>query len=222
MKDEVAPEKFRLLGGGCDDLLGAIRLVEADSNMQLTASSISSPYMKYFIVFGFGALFFGTIAIRNPGSSFLSLRGFLFFSPVFIAIWLMALFADWYARQRESEVLPLLVFEGSTITHVRGKEIRKDCTAVEFYLIHAFNSPHGEVVELQMHDKRTFSERYMVVSEISGGQYTLRNFLARIGESKGIDIYFVRTDGPQGRRPFVVKSAKRMTTAHARMGENRE
>jgi hypothetical protein len=50
MNHEVAPEKFRLLGGGCDDLLGGeIRLVEAESDMKLTASSISSPYMKYFL-----------------------------------------------------------------------------------------------------------------------------------------------------------------------------
>lgn len=85
-------------------------------------------------------------------------------------------------------------------------EIRKDCNAVELYLIHAFNSPHGEVVELQMHDKGTVSERYLVVSKISGAQYTLRKLLARIGESKGIDIYCVRSDGPQGGRPFLVKS----------------
>ncbi len=210
MNRDVPPDKFRLLGGGNDDL-GAIQLIATESKILLTTTSLSTPLLKYVIVLGMGAFFFGSIAFSNPGSDLLSWRGVLFFSPVFIFIWAMTLFVDWYTQYRESAMLPLLEFNGSTLVRLRGEGISMDCGAIELYLIHAFNSLHGEVVELQLHEVGDSSARRLVVSLPPGDQYVMKKHLSRIGESNGINTYFVKTDGPQGKRPFDVKSTVQLT-----------
>jgi hypothetical protein len=211
MNRDVPPEKFRLLGGGNDDL-GAIQLIATESKILLTTTSLSTPYLKYVLVLGMGAFLFGSIALLNPGSDLLSWRGVLFFSPVFIFIWAMTLFSDWYMQYRESAIMPLLEFNGSTLVRLRGEGISMDGGAIELYLIHAFNSSHGEVVELQLHEVGNSSARRLVVSLLPGDtQYVMKKHLSRIGESKGINTYFVKTDGPQGKRPFDVKSTVQLT-----------
>ena len=210
MNRDDPPDKFRLLGGGNDDL-GAIQLIAPDSKMLLTTTSLSTPFLKNVIVLAMGAFIFGSIALSNPGSDLLSWRGVLFFSPVFIFIWAMTVFADWYTRCRESAMLPLLEFNGSTLVRLRGERISIDCGAIELFLIHAFNSSHGEVVELQLHELGNSSRR-LVVSLLPGDtQYVMKKHLSQIGESNGINTYFVKTDGPQGKRPFDVKSTVQLT-----------
>ena len=159
-----------------------------------------------------GEFFFGSIAFSNPGSDSLSWRGVLFFSPVFIFIWAMTVFADCYTQCLESAMLPLLEFKDSTLVRLRGEGISMDCGKIELYLIHAFKSSHGEVVELQLHEVGNSSARRLVVSLLPGDtQYVMKKHLSRIGESKGINTYFVKTDGPQGKRPFDVKSTVQLT-----------
>ncbi|MFO0944276.1 MAG: hypothetical protein U0930_26505 [Pirellulales bacterium] len=202
--------RFEILGGGNDDL-GPSDLIEDGTRMQLTASSNSAPYFSAVVVLVFFVAFisFGTYA--GPGYGMNLFTATLFFSPFLIYTLAMVMFASWYIHRKESRILPLLTFDGQTLVCIRGKEVRVDCGNLELYLVHAFNSWHGEVVEVQIHGSSLESGRSLVVSMLPGSQYEMKKLVSRIGETKGMNTYFVKTNGPQRKLPFIVKSKMQLT-----------
>jgi hypothetical protein len=117
-----------------------------------------------------------------------------------------------YTRKREAKLLPLLAFEGSSLTYVRGQKVSRKCNSISLVVVHAFGSPHGEVVELQIHDDESAGKRLLVVSELPGvTQYVLKRHVERIAKELGMSSYFVKTRGPLGKQSFVIKSIEHMT-----------
>lgn len=204
-------DEFRLLGGGNDDL-GEIQIIDNEGTMQLTASTMASPYFKYLVSIVGGVGFLGMVAWSDPHSDLFSVGGLLFLSPVIVSIWGLLLLSEMYTRKREAKLLPLLAFEGLSLTHVRGQEVSRECNSISLVLVHAFDSPHGEVVELQIHDDDSAGERLLVVSELPGvTQYVLKRHVERIAKELGMSSYFVKTRGPLGKQSFVIKSIEHMT-----------
>lgn len=201
----TSPEKFKLLGGGNDEC-DSIAIEEENNVLVMTASGIPSTVFKYFAIGLICLLGFPILILANPQRRSISLNEILFFVTLVIAIWILTSITDFYSKAKLSRISPLLMIDDFAIIKRRGQPIDLNCESIELYLVHAFNSPHGEVIEVQLHQRTLDSNPSLILSVSPRSSQDIRKALRRIGQSKGISSFEVRTDGPLGARPLSIKS----------------
>jgi len=207
----IPPEKFKLLGRGNDEC-DSIAIEEENHVLVMTASGITYTVFKYFAIgliclLGFPILIMA--AQRRP----ISLNDVLFLLTLVIAIWILITITDFYAMLKLSRITPLLMIDDFAIIKRRGQPIDLNCESIELYLVHAFNSPHGEVIEVQLHARRSDTRPSLILSVWPRFAQDIRKALRRIGQSKGISCFEVKTDGPLGARPLAIKSVEIISDA---------